>query len=51
MIKCEAVFDGDLIYCQGKMIDFEQLEGGDYHAVDGELFETLEQAIKYCMGN
>lgn len=51
MIKAEVVFDGDEIYCNGKIICFEQLVTGDFHVVDKKLFTTLEQAIKYCLEN
>ena len=50
MIKCEVVFDGDEIYCNGKLIGFQEGMSCDYYEVDGsEMFETLEQAAKYCM--
>jgi hypothetical protein len=49
MIKAEVIFDGDEIHCKGKMICFEQLTTGDFHVVDGDLFNTLEEAIKYCL--
>lgn len=51
MIKCEVVFDGDLIYCKGKLISFQQGSFKDYWEVEdvGDIFDTQEQAIKYCM--
>lgn len=51
MIKAEVVFDGDLIYCKGKLISFQQGSFKDYWEVDGvgDIFDTQEQAIAYCM--
>lgn len=49
MIEAKVVFDGDEINCNGFMIDFEQLASGDFYVADGELFNTLESAIKYCL--
>ena len=51
MIKAEVVIDGDEINCNGKMVCFEQLTNGDFHSVDGKFFNTLEEAIKYCLEN
>ena len=53
MIKCEVVFDGDLIYCKGKLISFQQGVFQDYWEVEdvGYTFNTQEEAIKYCLEN
>lgn len=51
MIEAKVIFDDDEIHCNGKMISFEQLTTGDFYVVDGYLFDTLEQAIKFCLEN
>ena len=53
MIKAEVVFDGDLIYCNGKLISFQCGAFKDYWEVEdvGVTFETQEQAIVYCLEN
>lgn len=50
MIKCEVVFDGDDTYCNGLIV--KQVEGqftNYYDVDDAGYFDTLEQAIAYCM--
>ncbi len=51
MIKCEVVFDGDSMCCNGWY--FYSI-GDEWEIVKGESsnqFVDLEQAIKYCMEN
>lgn len=53
MIEARVVFDGDYIHCNGYEFAFDfdlcgyclKFEQCDH------LFETLEQAIAYCLGN
>lgn len=53
MIKCEVVFDGDLIYCNGLVIErgsfMNFVSNSDEDVVCD--YATLEEAIKYCMDN
>lgn len=54
MIKAEVVFDGDRIICNGVSISYQCGDGGSvYYFADGDFSEneTLEEAVKYCMGN
>lgn len=53
MIKCEVVFDGNLIYCNGLLIEkscFDYAVSNDEDEVVLDVV-NLEQAIKYCMEN
>lgn len=51
MTKVEVVFDGDSIYCKGRLISFQQGAFKDYWEIEdvGDIFDTQEEAIKYCM--
>ena len=55
MIKCEALFNEDKVLINdGEFIVKIEVAGCDaYNRVVGYLasFDTLEQAIKYCMEN
>lgn len=54
MIKCEVVFDGDTIKCNGYVIlkDYELLFiYKDFERVDDWDGGNFEQAIKYCLEN
>lgn len=53
MIKATVVFDDDDIYHNGRMVRMIQGVNGDYFVVDdvAETFDTIEEAIKYCMEN
>ena len=53
MIKFEVTFDGDNIYYRNKLIEFVMGVKSDYWLVEGirKEFETLEEAIKYCLEN
>lgn len=54
MIKCEVVFDGSTIKCNGLVIlkDYELLFiYKDFEKVDDWEGGNFEQAIKYCMEN
>lgn len=52
MIKAEVVFDGDLIYCNGLIIE----KGIAYFVSNSDDdvvcdYVSLEEAIKYCLEN
>lgn len=52
MIKAEVVFDGDLIYCNGLVIE----KGITYFVSNSNDdvvcdYVSLEEAIKYCLEN
>lgn len=53
MVKAEVVFDGDLIYCNGLVIQkgpFQYfVENSNYEIVKD--YCSLEDAIKYCLEN
>lgn len=54
MIKAEVVFDGESIFVNGRTIKIDHLDWL-YHVYELEIhvdmFQSLEQAIKYCMEN
>lgn len=52
MIKAEVLFDGDLIYCNGLVIE----KGLTYFVCNSDDdvvcdYVSLEKAIKYCLDN
>lgn len=51
MIKCEVVFDGNDIHINGCKVDF--IDGGIFicKGLFVSQFDTLEQAITYCLEN
>ena len=49
MIKAEVVFDGDTITI-GKFMIINDY-GSRWLVVDEDVFDTLEQAITYCLEN
>ena len=51
VIKAEVVFDGDLIYCNGKLVSFCMGDKSDYWEIQDNpmMFLTQEQAIAYCL--
>ena len=54
MIKCEVVFDGDVIKIGVYIVDFCSHSEAYHISIEDEFIkwcETQEQAIKYCMGN
>ena len=52
MIKCEVVFDEELIICNGKEIEISMHEDYDkFYVVGKKIFSSLEQAVKHCMEN
>ena len=51
MIKCEVVFDGNLIYCNGLTIEkgcFDYFVSNSDEDVVCD-YVSIEEAIKYCM--
>lgn len=48
MIKCEVVFDGDEMLVNGISIIYSD-SGYHYILGVGEVFYSLESAVKYCM--
>ena len=54
MIKCEVVFDGDVIKIGVYIVDFCSYSEAYHISIEDEFIkwcETQEQAIKYCMEN
>ena len=54
MIKCEVVFDGDMILINDDWwvwIQGNQFLPQNYNFPVYEKFDVMEQAIKYCMEN
>lgn len=49
MIKCEVVFDGDYICCNGIEIYQAELDMWIVNTSITKEFKLLEQAITYCM--
>lgn len=53
MLKAEVIFEGDLIYCNGLIIQ----KGGIMHFVEdsnGDIvldYVSQEEAVKYCLDN
>ena len=49
MINAEVVFDGDLIYINGKLVEFIMGARSDYWQIEDvpRTFSTLEKAVKY----
>lgn len=51
MIKCEVVFDGDDMFCNG--LELHENNDGTWVVFDyvSQDFNTLKEAISYCMEN
>lgn len=48
MIEAKVIVDGDYIHCNGVLIDQQKIDDAYLWIADGEMFETLQDAIKYC---